>query len=256
MGNGSNLKLGSSLTVLAPDSNFTNARTDKWVRLGIAGLWLLCLFILPTLLYLFLRERFVPTAHLLANLFCFWTFQILTVLPHELAHAIVGRRLGLFVTEVSVGRGREIFSMTLLNLQIAFRAVPFFGLVRFRHILGPRLRAKYFVTVLAGPLTHLLLAALVFPFVNWNLDFINDLAIGQWFVFSQVLLAFANLLPFPTKAAPSDGLSLLQLLFSKYPDVLGFPHQFNLNCSTNSFKAAPTSTITASSSLPSSKSQA
>jgi len=215
----------------------------------MAGLWLLCLFILPALLYLLLRERFVPAAHLFANLFFFWTFQMITVLPHELAHAIVGRRLGLLVTEVSVGRGREILSVALLGFQVKFRAVPFVGIVRFCHILAPGLRTKYFVTVMAGPLTHLLLAAFVFPFVNWGSDFINDLAFGQWFVFSQLFLAFINLLPFQTKAAPSDGLSLLQLLFSKHPEVLGLPHQFRLDCSTNSLYSAPTATTTASANI-------
>jgi membrane-associated protease RseP (regulator of RpoE activity) len=183
---------------------------------------------------------------IVVNILLFYLFQIITILPHELAHAIVGRQLGLFVTEVSVGRGKKMFSLTMLGFEVTFRVIPLVGVVRFSHIISNQLRWRYFLSVLAGPLMNFILGLTACLFVRWDFDFINTIAVGQDFVISQAFLLFLNLIPFKfvTSAGttPSDGYSLFQLLFSKRPEIIYPPTRFYLD--SNNSKTKSSSSVT------------
>jgi membrane-associated protease RseP (regulator of RpoE activity) len=184
--------------------------------------------------------------NLLVNVLLIYLFQIITILPHELAHAIVGRRLGLFVTEVSIGRGKKMFSLPLLGFDVTFRVIQLVGVVRFSHIFSKGLRWRYSLAVLAGPMMNFTLGLAACLFVKWDLDFINTVAVGQVFVISQAFLFFLNLIPFKfiTSAGttPSDGYSLLQLLFSKWPGVIYPPTRYHMD--SNGSKTHSSSSIT------------
>jgi len=169
--------------------------------------------------------------HVLVNIFFLLIFATLAILPHELAHAAVARLAGLRVVEVWVGRGADVLTTRLFGFPLRFKIVPVGGFAFLQHWTEDRVRRRYFLAVLAGPLVNLLLAAAAYPFVDWhNWNFERGLCPGHAFVITQLFITVQNLLPYRLQTGygkvASDGLSLAQLLFSKSPDLLS--SQFRL----------------------------
>ncbi len=169
--------------------------------------------------------------HLLVNLFLLLIFASLAILPHELAHAAVARLAGLRVLEVWIGRGTDVLTTRLFGFALRFKVVPAGGFAFLQHGTEDRVRLRYFLAILAGPLVNLLLAAAAYPLVDWhNWNFERGLCPGHAFVITQLFITVQNLLPYRLQTGygkvASDGLSLAQLLFSKSPDLLS--SQFRL----------------------------
>ena len=93
------------------------------------------------------------------------------------------------------------------------------------HGLKEKLRWRYFLAIVAGPLTNVLILLVAWKFAVWR-DFKMETSIqlGALIVLVQALILIENLLPYriqtPLGKIPTDGLSLCQLLASKSPDVL------------------------------------
>ena len=163
--------------------------------------------------------------HVLVNIFFLVIFATLAILPHELAHAAVARLAGLRVVEVWIGRGADVLTTRLFGFPLRFKIVPVGGFAFLQHWTQDRVRLRYFLAVLAGPLVNLLLAAAAYPFVDWHdWNFDRRLCPGHAVVITQLLVTLENLLPYRFQTAygkvASDGLSLAQLLFSRSPDLL------------------------------------
>lgn len=154
---------------------------------------------------------------------CMW----LTVVPHEFAHALVGRAVGLRIFRVVLGTGRVWWRGVILGFDVEARSYLIEGLV----IGAPRdpagARWKSFAFILAGPLANVLMFGLAYlalgcpttaldvfphtfrgsqPFWGW-----------QIFAFANLLVAIINFLPHTLNSQlgpiPSDGLHLFNLIF-------------------------------------------
>lgn len=158
----------------------------------------------------------------LVNFFLFFVFLVLTILPHELGHALVGRALGWNVQQIVVGLGKSLFKVRLAGMLFDFRSLPVAAVTWIAPNDTGWLRPKWFLIVLAGPLVNLLMALVVIvsfggSLCPLDLDFMPTPA--RLFVWANGWVLFINLWPWQPKASfgvLTDGGQLLQLLsFSK-----------------------------------------
>ena len=172
-----------------------------------------------------------PASHIFVNLFLIQIIILTSFAAHEFAHAIVGRLCGLTVLRVWIGRGKTFYRTKLFGFDTELKMIPFGGITFLTHGLKANLRSRYFLAILAGPLINTIILIITWRFVSWHsFNFENSIQPAAFIFITQALLLWENLLPYRVQTAlgflSTDGLSLLQLVFSKYPDVLNSRQQF------------------------------
>jgi Flp pilus assembly protein TadD len=169
----------------------------------------------------FLFDWLVPgtfPGQLLLDLFLLVLFVILSMLPHELGHAVVARALGWRVYQIVIGVGKSLFKWRWFGILFDVRSIPLAGATWIAPKDTRWFRVKRFLSVLAGPAVN---AGFVIAVVliwqgslsNFNLD---ALPTGpRLFLWANAGIVLINLWPHQPKTGfglPSDGKQLLQLL--------------------------------------------
>jgi len=165
-----------------------------------------------------------PLGWIWLNLFLFEVFLLLTVIPHELGHAFAGRYNGFEVFRIIVGIGRTVWSGKIFGFDTEIKSVPAGGITMAATPDVTNYRRRHFALVFAGPLTNLLLAAVVLLWCSW--EELADWRRWRWsvepaamFFWANMLLLLLNLVPrkFQTVVGPvgSDGRQLWETLFLK-----------------------------------------
>jgi hypothetical protein len=187
-----------------------------------------------------------PCGWVWLNAMLWWVFVAGLVIPHEAAHALCARLLGLHVPRVALGTGLTVCKARVAGISVEFRANPLAGGATYLVFRGVRsLRLRYWLTTVAGPLLHAVLLALLLgaldrrdllrqaPGVPLSLDVRIGLARGWWHGFVLALthgpapgvllvaancyLLIVNLIPFWWRRdggrLPSDGMGLLTIPF-------------------------------------------
>jgi hypothetical protein len=175
--------------------------------------------------------------HVFVNLFLIQFVILPSVIVHELAHAIVGKLCGLTVLRIWIGRGKTIYRSKVFGFDTEFKMIPVGGLTFLTHGLTKRLRFKYFLAILAGPLINVVILAVAWKFVSWrNFNLESSIQLAAFIVFAQMFILVENSLTYRIQTAlgrlSTDGLSLFQLLVSKSPDVLNSHMQFSTSTAT------------------------
>ncbi len=175
----------------------------------------------------------------------FFSSLLFGIWPHEFAHALIGRWLGLSAKEISIGRGKIVGSFQVLGFILRLRTNLFSGgFVEWHQITLPGARWRYFLMILAAPVANLCLGIIAYSCYSFSSHSASALLV---FAISQFYLAGANLLPFEFQTATglrrSDGYNLLELMFAKFPALIYAPTKFYYNFSDK--KLVPhTSTFT------------
>lgn len=153
------------------------------------------------------------------------TLAVLAVLVvfHEAAHAVTALVLGWRVQSVVIGSGSRTLRCKLGSIRIEIGALPICGLV---HCM-PRARrwpgAEYALICLAGPLSELLLLAIVLAY-PMPLRHPDAQFVALVFKAGIFLHAMASLIPqsYQSPAGPiaNDGLQALRALRGQYPRPL------------------------------------
>lgn len=197
------------------------AKLEENCLLGLLALNII--FGLIGFLTLWLKP-YSTVGHVFVNIFVFQFVILPSIVVHEYAHAIVGKLCGLTVLKIWIGRGKTIYPIKLLGFDIEFKIAPVGGLTFLTHGFSNRLRLRYFLTILAGPLANIVILAVAWKFVSWrNFNVENSIQFAAFVAFAQIFILVENLLPYRIQTAlgrlSTDGLSLFQLLLSKSPDV-------------------------------------
>jgi tetratricopeptide (TPR) repeat protein len=144
-------------------------------------------------------------------------FLIPLIIIHEMTHAGVAKLVGLRVFGIMIGVGKTIWSGRLLGTDWTINALPIGGIT----LVGTRpvalIRPKLFLIYLAGPASHVIMAA---GFFLWQ----QTLAISAFgyqvlmsLVLANIVLAVTNLVPFKisltTGMQGTDGWHLLRVPF-------------------------------------------
>lgn len=175
---------------------------ERWIVLGLA-------LGLGGLLVADLAQGFSHNKLSVVFVLAFW--GPLLVL-HELGHALAARLLGWHVSEIVIGFGRELRRFRVGGTRVRLRAVPIEGYV----LLSPRstrhARSKQAFIYFAGPLTELLVLALLAPVLDFSApnpgDGVARIAL-QSLAVAAGLGALCTLFPYRSHGNPSDGLGVL-----------------------------------------------
>ncbi|MDB6029610.1 MAG: hypothetical protein JWM68_5833 [Verrucomicrobiales bacterium] len=184
------------------DDKFAIFTSFVW---GVVGL----LFII------FLPEQSI--GWFLLNLFIFYLCSILTIVPHELGHALAGRAVGFRVFGIIIGVGKKLWKGKLFGFDVTVNSMPIGGLA----LVAPKtlegFRAKKFITVAAGPLVNLLIALFIWAIVpahRLSLDALDrNVAPLTIFFYANLWVLAVNLWPHKVNQSlggvASDGKQLL-----------------------------------------------
>ena len=148
--------------------------------------------------------------------FC-WAYM-LSVLPHELGHALAAVAVGMRLFNVTIGRfGRILSVRRVFGYDVAFRSIPLGGFT----ICTPKrirfARLRFFIVTLCGPLANvLLIVAAQAIFVRLSSRGAVYYAVAA-VIHSNIALLALNLLPRKVwvqgKLSPNDGLQLVSIPF-------------------------------------------
>jgi tetratricopeptide (TPR) repeat protein len=144
---------------------------------------------------------------------------------HELGHALAARLVGWKVTEIAIGFGRELRRFRIGAMRVRLRALPVEGYVQFSPNSTERARIKHAFVYLAGPLTELLVLAVVAPLLGFEppgqRDEVGRVALESLGV-AAALGALCTLFPYRSLGNPSDGLAIIASAFASRE---GFQHR-------------------------------
>lgn len=154
------------------------------------------LFVFPMMLAVFCKlQRFELTWRALINAALFPALMLASVALHEAGHALAARALGLSVPRVEVGRGRRVWRGQLGRTGLLLNAFPTLGLTYVGSDSERGLRAKWWLTIAAGPAASATLLALcmLWPSPLSARDAVLPLEPFARQVAPRALLAFLNL---------------------------------------------------------------
>ena len=173
---------------------------------------------------LFLLNEKAPWFFL--NIYLFLAMVYLSIVPHELGHA-----LGVLLTrskllEISFGQGRRLYYTKLFGVYLDFCIAPIEGRVRYLHQKGYALRFKSIFISVMGPATNLILFLILwfmFEDAIANESFYKTPAPMFTFALANLFTAIVNLVPFKYQAGSdpvfSDGYSIIKTIFSKQAHI-------------------------------------
>lgn len=152
----------------------------------------------------------------------------LLIVPHEAAHVLVARALGLRVYRVRIGTGRLVWRSRIADVDVRLHAVPWSGgLTLYAPIDRSGLRLRRALVALAGPALHgVLLGLAMVVAIGVSYSEMGHLALGLDFAAANGVLLVLNLAPWRAPALEgiyeSDGLVLLKAPFLKGTELANY----------------------------------
>ena len=180
----------------------------KWMLCGIIGLVSVSVF--PSF----------SIGWLCLNIVIFHFINTISIVLHELGHAIAALCLGMEVTKIVIGHGKTIFEFQLFGIPWKIKQVLSGGATYILEKSTYFYRSKSFIVSLFGPLTNLILVYLALKFPK-EFIIINPPNI---YIFPVIILwirntiyAIENLFPqhcnIDGVRCPNDGLRMITLPF-------------------------------------------
>lgn len=160
------------------------------------------------------------------NLILFLIFNRLVIPLHELGHYLAAQMMGIAVSRVVLGNGREIIRVKWMNTWFIFTNKLKTGLTLLGHMSGRLMKLRLFIFTLGGMGMQVLLAYLCFVIFGYHPEeFLtgHTVRLADAFITSNVLSVIINLVPHSFQyngyKINNDGLRLLKNFFMKPADI-------------------------------------
>jgi tetratricopeptide (TPR) repeat protein len=160
-------------------------------------------------------------ARIVVNGCVIWLMMMLTVLPHEFAHALAARWLGFGIGRVHAGTGPLMLHGRFLGFPFLWRLIPLGGHLEMGTLMRPITLPRLFLVYAAGPASHCIMAGAAWflmgaPGID-EFDPTRRIEFGWAFIAANTIEIVYNLKPgFWTRNGQnwvSDGLAMLQIIF-------------------------------------------
>lgn len=180
----------------------------QWLLYAIGGL--VSVFVFPSF----------SLGWICLNIVIFYFIYTTSIVLHELGHAIAALCVGVEVTKIAIGYGKNIWEFKIFGISWEIKEVPSGGVT---YIFGKSTyfyRSRFFVISLFGPLTNLILVLLPLKFPRELITFDSP----HLYIFPGIILCLVNALLviyslFPYHVTidgvrmPNDGLRMRTLPF-------------------------------------------
>jgi hypothetical protein len=148
--------------------------------------------------------------------------QPLTVLLHEMGHFLTARWLGLEPWLIRLGVGPQLWAGRFLGVPLRVHGWPLSGLTYLGSASLRFLRLRVWITILMGPGTNLLLAAISIICWDPSVRVFGTNVVLLWIIYNGLYL-LSSLLPNRHRRVGqlyrSDGLQLMLIPFKKREDL-------------------------------------
>ncbi|MGE3800837.1 MAG: site-2 protease family protein [Candidatus Kapaibacterium sp.] len=145
----------------------------------------------------------------------------LSILPHELGHALAAKALGMKLFGVEIGVGKELFKFCWLGTDWRVKMVPTYGVVTAAYLpyYSP---FRLFLMILAGPAVNALII-LALLLIGPDLLSVSDgadsgILFGFDLIFANALVLLTSIIPYRTDSpqgrVASDGMKLISIIKS------------------------------------------
>lgn len=147
-----------------------------------------------------------------------WSIDWLMTIPHELAHALTARLVGLQDIRIIIGMGRPIASPTAFGFKWLFNRIPFggFTLVGRNNAVS---RGTYTLVVLAGPGMSAIAMVATWLLCRANDDWVSLAKFSGIFFWANAIVFLQSTFPhyfdLPQGKTQNDGMIILQLWFKR-----------------------------------------
>jgi tetratricopeptide (TPR) repeat protein len=165
-----------------------------------------------------------PEVYLIYLWFFFLLFTYLGIYIHEFGHALFGVIVMFPLRRIVIGKGKELLRLKFKNTTFIITQSLSGGSTYVGQVSPTFFKMRHFLFVLGGVLTQALVILLVT--IIFNVRFPEsgyDIAPAHLFIFANLILIVANMIPFNIKKfgipVPDDGLGLLKTPFLKKIDL-------------------------------------
>lgn len=152
------------------------------------------------------------------------------VYVHELGHVLAGLAVGIGISRVAIGGGREIFRKKIGRILFVQRIAPGNGITYIGEMSAPPSKLALLAFWSGGALLQIIVMVPLLVFGNFTMhDLLSPegLHIGSALVAANGLLLLVSLVPFPVRIQGvrvlNDGLKILTIPFMQPHEVASFP---------------------------------
>jgi Peptidase family M50 len=139
----------------------------------------------------------------------------LSIVAHELAHAVVARLVGNSVLAICIGMGRTLVDRKLGQTQLLLRAMPVGGYIQSVAHSPNGYRWRQCLVWAAGPLSNLAIAIALSP----TLGSYHPIVLANYALFVVNLIPFSKQIPELNRRVGTDGFQIIEFARGRRPYI-------------------------------------
>lgn len=188
-------------------------KKSKWILIGIST-------------FLFLQKSGIDPSDLsYLNILLFLLFMIPMVYLHEIGHVLAAKLVGIGISRVQFGDGREIWRKRIFSILVIIKSSQGGGYTFVGDLKKKFSKPAFTLFTAGGMLMQLLITVPLMIITDFHLsDFLgNGINVSASLIYANLFMVVLNLIPMKASCngfkIANDGLNLIKLPFIKQRDI-------------------------------------